>query len=163
MGSEVGIRDSHHPFADHGAADATELLASGDVDALQAPLGEFPGELLRPGPAARRAGARRVDRFRYARAGDVGVLEQEAVELVDNYSLDDALDVRVAQLALGLAFELGFGNPNRDDAGQTFPGVFARDALALVSLDQVAVRSGGAERAGDRSNRHAARRATSRP
>src|SRR5262249_4366839 len=49
--------------------------------------------------------------------------------------LHEALDVGVAQLGLGLPFELGFGQPDGDDGGEAFSDVVAGQT-ALESLEE---------------------------
>ena len=67
-------------------------------------------------------------------------------------AVDNAADVRVAELGLRLAFELRLGQAYGDDAGETLGDVFARQVLVLL-LEQVIgprigvddARDGGAE------------------
>ena len=61
--------------------------------------------------------------------GDRGVfLEVRAEFLVDD-GVDDALDLAVAELGLGLAFELRVGHLDADDGGQAFADVVAGHRL----------------------------------
>ena len=82
--------------------------------------------------ARRLAGARRVDGLADDPLGDRRVLFEVRAELVVDDRLDDALDLGVAELGLGLAFELRLRNLDADDRGQPFADVVAGDALLQV-------------------------------
>ena len=69
--------------------------------------------------------------------GDRRVLLEERAELVVDDRLDDALDLGVAELGLGLAFELRLRNLDADDGGQPFADVVAADALLQVLREVV--------------------------
>ena len=66
--------------------------------------------------ARRLARPRRVDGLRDDPLGDRRVLLEERAELVVDDRLDDALDLGVAELGLGLAFELRLRDLDADDA-----------------------------------------------
>ena len=90
--------------------------------------------------ARRLARARGVDGLADDALGDGGILFEELTELVVDDRLDDALDLGVAELRLGLALELRLRNLDADDAGQTLADVVAADARVLQVLRQVVLR-----------------------
>ena len=53
------------------------------------------------------------------------MLFQPGAELLVDGLRDEALDLAVAQLGLGLAFELRLGHPDGDDGGQALADVVA--------------------------------------
>jgi hypothetical protein len=65
------------------------------------------------------------------------VLFEELPELVVDDRLDDALDLGVPELRLGLSLELRPWNLHADHAGQPFADVVAADAGVLQVLGQV--------------------------
>ena len=69
--------------------------------------------------------------------GDRRVLLEEGAELVVDDRLDDALDLGVAELGLGLPFELRLRNLDADDRGQPFADVVAGDALLQILREVV--------------------------
>src|SRR4029078_12339315 len=86
--------------------------------------------------ARRLARPRRVDRLEDDALGDVRVLFEIGAELVVDDGLDDALDLGVPQLGLGLPFELRPRNLHADDRGQPFADVVAADRRVLEVLRQ---------------------------
>ena len=56
------------------------------------------------------------------------VLLEVVAELLVDQRLDEALDLAVAELGLGLPFELRLGNLDRDDRGEPFADVVALSA-----------------------------------
>ena len=75
--------------------------------------------------------------------GDGRVLFEERAELVVDDRFDDALDLGVTELGLGLAFELRVRNLDADDRGHAFADVVAADRRVLQVLREVvAVRVG---------------------
>ena len=87
--------------------------------------------------ARRLARPRRVDRLRDDALGDRRVLFEERAELVVDDRFDDALDLGVAELGLGLAFELRLRNLDADDRRQPFADVVAADVRVLQVLREV--------------------------
>ena len=57
-------------------------------------------------------------------------------------AIHDAADVRVAELGLGLAFELWFGQAHRDNGGQPFGDVFAGQVFVFLLEQTVGPRVG---------------------
>ena len=122
------------------------------------------GQLARQGAAVERALAaheiarlarrlarpRGVDRLQDHALGDVGVLFEERAELVVDDRLDDALDLGVAELGLGLPFELRLRDLHADDRGQAFADVVAADRRVLQVLRQVVLRRVGVDGARQR-------------
>ena len=100
--------------------------------------------------ARRLARACRIDGLADDPLRDRRVLFEELSELVVDDRLDDALDLGVAKLRLGLPLELRLRNLDADDAGQSFADVVAADAGVLQILRQVALRRIGVDRAGQR-------------
>ena len=98
--------------------------------------------------AASRARAASIALPTIRRATD-GVLLEIGAELVVEDRLDDALDLGVAELGLGLPFELRVRNLDADDRGQPFADVVAGDALLQV-LREVVLRRVGVDRARQR-------------
>ena len=96
--------------------------------------------------ARRLARAGRIDGLADDPLGDGRVLFEELSELVVDDRLDDALDLGVAQLRLGLPLELRLRNLDADDAGQPFADVVAADAGVLQVLRQVALCRVGVDR-----------------
>src|SRR5207249_3086084 len=77
------------------------------------------------------------------------VLLESLGELVIYDLLDQAFDVAVAELGLGLPLELRLRQPHRDDRGEPLPDVVAADATLEVLEEAVGLRV-GRERAGQR-------------
>ena len=73
---------------------------------------------------------------------------QPGAQLLADRGVDERLDLGVAQLGLGLALELGFGDLDRDDRGQALAQIVAR--RRRVVLEDVAVACVGVEAAGQR-------------
>ena len=61
---------------------------------------------------------------------------EPVAELVGHGALDEALDLGVAELGLGLALELRLAELDRDDGGQALADVVAGEVLVLV-LEEV--------------------------
>ena len=80
---------------------------------------------------------RRIDRLRDHAPCDGRVLLEEGAELVVDDLLDDALDFGVAQLRLGLPFELRLRDLDADDRDQALADVVAADALFQVLREVV--------------------------
>ena len=99
--------------------------------------------------ARRLARARGIDRLADDPARDAGVLLEEGAELVVDDRLDDALDLGVAELGLGLPLELRMRNLDADDRGQPLADVVAADALLQV-LRQIVLARVGVDRARQR-------------
>ena len=74
------------------------------------------------------ARARRVDGLQDDPLRDVRVLLEERAELVVDDRFDDALDLGVAELGLGLPLELRPRDLDADDRGEPFADVVAADA-----------------------------------
>ena len=88
-----------------------------------------------------------------------GVLLEEGREPLVHQALDDALDLGVAELALGLPLELRVRHLDADDRGQALARVLALDAVALLQhpgRERVAVQA--AREGGCGSRRGACRR-----
>ena len=66
--------------------------------------------------------------------GDVGILLEVGAELVVDDRLDDALDLGVAELRLGLPLELRLRDLDADDGGQAFADVVAADVASFRSF-----------------------------
>src|SRR4029079_15558480 len=56
--------------------------------------------------------------------GSLGVLFEILVEVLAEQAVHDALDFAVAELGLGLAFELRMRNATADDCGEAFAEIF---------------------------------------
>ena len=93
------------------------------------------------------------------RLATAGFSSRIRAQLVVDDRLDDALDLGVAELGLGLAFELRLRNLDADDRGQAFADVVAGDALLQV-LRQVVLGRVGVDRA--RQRRRGTRRGACR-
>ena len=74
------------------------------------------------------------------RLATAGFSSRNAPELVVDDRLDDALDLGVAELGLGLPLELRLRDLDADDGGQPFADVVAADAGVLEILRQVVLR-----------------------
>ena len=59
------------------------------------------------------------------RLGGLRVLFEELAEVLAEERVDDAFDFAVAELGLGLAFELRMGHAATDDGGEAFAEIFA--------------------------------------
>ena len=79
-------------------------------------------------------GAGRHDRLLDDLAGDVRVFLEEGGEAFADDGVHDALDFAVAELGLGLAFELGIRDLAADNGGEPFLHVLA--GHGLVALDE---------------------------
>src|SRR6478735_5796894 len=88
------------------------------------------------GLARRHARGRGLDRLADDVLALVGVGTQPVPELLGHGALDEALDLGVAELGLGLTLELRLGELDRDDGGETLAHVVAGEVLVLV-LEQV--------------------------
>ena len=82
--------------------------------------------------------------------GDGRVLFEERAELVVDDRLDDALDLGVAELGLGLAFELRIRDLDADDRGHAFADVVAADRRVFQVLREVVGVRVGVDRARQR-------------
>ena len=71
--------------------------------------------------------------------GVLGVLFQVLGQPVTHCHVDDALNVAVSQLRLGLAFELRMGHTNRNNAGQSFAEIVSRGSQILEQVLFLAV------------------------
>ena len=120
--------------------------------------GLAPGQVTRL--AGRVAGPGGVDRLGQDAAGVRRVLLEEVAEPPVDDLLDQPLDRRVAELALGLPLELRVGELHRDHRGQTLADVLAGEVLVLL-LEQAAVACDGVQGPGKR--RAEARRGGCRP
>ena len=98
------------------------LLAVGQLARQRAAVERAfaPDEIARL--ARRFARARRIDRLADDLSRDRRVLFEIRAELVVDDRLDDALHLGVAELRLGLAFELRVRNLDADDRGQALRG-----------------------------------------
>ena len=101
------------------------------------------------GLAGRLARPRRVDRLADDLAGDRRILLEVGAEPVVQDRLDDALDLGVAELGLGLPFELRVRNLDADDRRQPLADVVAGDALFEI-LGEVVLRRVRVDRPGQR-------------
>ena len=99
------------------------------------------------GLASRFARPGGVDRLADDPPGDAGVLLEIRAELVVDDRLDDALDLGVAELGLGLPLELRMRNLDADDAGEPLANVVAGDALLQI-LGEIVLRRVEVDRAG---------------
>jgi hypothetical protein len=90
----------------------------------------FPGRL---------AGTRGIDRLADDFAGDRRVLFEVGAEGVVHRRLDDTLHLAVAELRLGLPFELRIPHLHADDRGQTFPHVVAAERFGVFFEEIVSV------------------------
>ncbi len=98
------------------------------------------------------AGLRGEYRLLQDAVDDVRILVQEERELLVHQGLHDALHLRIAQLALGLAFELGVRDLYGKDGREAFADVVAREGLihlfCVLGLLEILVegaREGGLE------------------
>ena len=116
----------------HVAALAVGQLA-GQGGALQGVLaaGQVPGF---PGGFPRAGGGQRLVKNG---AGGGGVLLQVGHHILVHQRADQGADLRVAQLSLGLALELGLLQLHADDAGQALPHVLAGELLVVLLEDVV--------------------------
>ena len=84
------------------------------------------------------------------RLGGLGVLFEELGEVLAEERVDDAFDFAVAELGLGLAFELRMGHAATDDGGEAFAEIFAGgdevfEEAAVLAVVVDAAGEGGAE------------------
>ena len=84
------------------------------------------------GLAGGHPGGGRLDRLAHDLAALVGVAVEPGAELVGHGPLDEALDLGVAELGLGLALELRLAELDGDDGGQALADVVAGEVLVLV-------------------------------
>src|SRR5450759_2339515 len=77
-------------------------------------------------------GRRRLDRLAHDVAPLGRVPAQPVAELVGHGPLDEALDLGVAQLGLGLALELRLGELDRDNGRQALTDVVTGEVLVLL-------------------------------
>src|SRR5678815_690901 len=84
--------------------------------------------------------ARRIDSLADDALGNRRVLLEELSELVVDDRLNDALDLSVTKLRLGLSLELRLRDLDADDAGQSLANVVAADTRVLQIFRQVALR-----------------------
>ena len=89
------------------------------------------------GTAGRIAGAGGVHGLVDDQAGVFGVLLKIGVELAVHHAAHDARDLAVAELGLGLAFELRLGELHAEHGGQPFADVVAGKGLPLHLLGQI--------------------------
>ena len=90
-----------------------------------------------PRLSRRLARARGIDGFRDDFLRDRRILFEVGPELVVDDRLDDALDLGVAELGLGLPFELRPRDLDADDGDQPFADVVAADVRVLQILREV--------------------------
>src|SRR5215218_7640314 len=83
------------------------------------------------------------------RLGLTRMLLQELGQVTVGRALDEALDLRVPQLGLGLPLELRFLQLDRDDRGQSFPDIVAGKTL-LFLLEEALLTGVGGDRARQR-------------
>ena len=79
----------------------------------------------------------RIHRLHDDALGDRRVLFEERAELVVDDRFDDALDLGVAELGLGLAFELRVRDLDADDRGHALADVVAADRRVFQVLREV--------------------------
>ncbi|CDC74301.1 uncharacterized protein BN503_00904 [Oscillibacter sp. CAG:155] len=107
----------------HGRAAQGRLAADG----LPGPLGGLPGAVSGKGLVQ-------------DHPTRLGIFLQEDLQLFGDDVIHQSADLAVAQLCLGLALELGVGELDGDDAGETLPAVLAGDLLVVLEhLDLAAV------------------------
>src|SRR5688572_4601569 len=100
--------------------------------------------------AGRFARPRGIDRLADDALGNGRRFLQILAELVVDDRLDDAFDLGVSELRLGLSFELRLRNLDADDAGQAFADVVAADARVLEILGEIALGRVVVDRPGER-------------
>ena len=71
--------------------------------------------------------------------GRLGILFEKAIEEIADGRVDDAFDLAVAELGLGLAFELRLGHAQRNDGRQAFAEILARGDQVLEEVFFLAV------------------------
>ena len=141
-GLGAGVAALHRGAAGGVALDEEELafvaVAGGAVLELAEELAELlvvvAGHLA--GLAGGEAGALGADGLGDDGLGDLGVLVEVVLELGAHEALDDAGDVGVAELGLGLALELGVGDLDGDDADDALADVLAGEVL-LALLEEL--------------------------
>ena len=81
--------------------------------------------------------------------GGLGILFQVAIQVIAHRRVDDAFDLAVAELGLGLPFELRLGHAQRDDGREPFAEVVARgdQVFEQALLFAVVVQAAGQGRA----------------
>src|SRR5688572_801532 len=100
--------------------------------------------------AGRFARPRGIDRLADDALGNGRRFLQILAELVVDDRLDDAFDLGVPELRLGLSFELRLRNLDADDAGQASADVVAADARVLEILGEIALGRVVVDRPGER-------------
>ena len=125
------------------------LLAVGELARQHAAVERTLAPHQVAGLAGRFTRARRVDRLLDDALGDDRVLFEERAQALVDDRLDDALDLGVPELRLGLAFELRLRDLDADDAGQALADVVTADVLLEV-LRQVVARRVDVDRARQR-------------
>jgi hypothetical protein len=82
--------------------------------------------------------------------GDRRILFEKLSELVVDDCLNDALDLCVSELGLGLALELWPRDLDADDTGEPFPDVITTNARVLEILREVVLGGVSVDRSGER-------------
>ena len=118
-------------------------LAAGAVAELAGQAAAAQGALALadelPGLAGAFAGLGRQQALLHDDLGRLGILFQVLGQVVADGRVDDAFDLAVAQLGLGLAFELRLGHAERDDGRQALAAVVAAGGQVLVQVRLLAV------------------------
>ena len=147
-GSTAWVLRSRPCFAEPPAESPSTMNSSASARVLHRAVGELARQRrvlqrgLAPGEIARLArgvpSPGRVDRLDQDPARVGRVLLEELAELPVDHLLDQALDRRVAELALRLTLELRVGELHRDHRRQPLAHVLAGEVLVLL-LEQVAI------------------------
>ena len=87
-----------------------------------------------PGLAGAFAGLGRQQALLHDDLGRLRILFQVLGQVVADGRVDDAFDLAVAELGLGLAFELRLGHAERDDGREAFAAVVAAGHEVLVEV-----------------------------
>ena len=122
------------------AALRVALLAVGQLAGQRCTLQGALADDQVAGLAGGLAGARGGQRLLDDAPAVARVLVQVLAEALGDGRLDLALDVGVAELGLGLAFELRLGQLDADDRRQALPDVLARQVAGGVLDDPLAAR-----------------------
>ena len=93
-----------------------------------------------PGPPGRLPGPGRVQQLGQDVSGHPGIFAQVGQQVLVQQVFHQALDLAVAQLGLGLAFELGVRQLDADHRDQALPDVFPGQVAVLQIFGQVADR-----------------------